>query len=132
MSILKSTTRIVDHNGIVYVPPRTTAIISSFDGDHENKNPGLMEKYLEPLNGRRFKERKDAIGNQINMNIVVVNLPESDRKKILEFDGDEYDMSEDEYCPKLNGVVIESSDLTKGYPTGYDNYQFMGWKLDQR
>jgi hypothetical protein len=91
-------------------------------------NHELMEKYLEPLNGRRFKERKYWNNKMIDMNILVLNLPDEDRKKILEKEGDEYDAT-DVYSPSLNGVKIKISDIIfNGIPAGYDNMQFNKWK----
>lgn len=127
-------TKIIGHTGTVRVPAGTSAIFSSDDADVGGKNPGLMEKYLAPLNGRRFQDRKDYKGDLVNMNIVIVELSADDRKKILEKEGDEFDGT-DEYEPILNDVTLSATDLTKGYPAGYpagyNNYRFKDWKLSQ-
>lgn len=106
---------------------RISVSLSEHERELKN-NPIAMEEYLKPLNGKRFKERMDPNGKLINMNLVVVNLLRDDRNKILEFDGDEYDTT-DEFYPKLNGVKISSVKLTWGQPTGYDNPKFKFWKI---
>jgi hypothetical protein len=86
-----------------------------------------MEEYLKPLNSRRFKNRKNWQGKEVNMNIVVINLSDETRAKILAVDGDVYDDS-DKLSPTLNGVDIDIVDLLRGIPSGYDNTRFKIWK----
>lgn len=115
--------------GTFYIPAGQTTIIRACGSDAK-ENPKLMEEYLKPLNGRRFLERKHYNGKPIDMNIVIVNLTEENRKKILEKEGEEHEECED-YNQKLNGVEIEARDLSKGQPVGFENLNFKGWKLDK-
>lgn len=126
-------TKSVGISGDVHVPAKGTLTIKHVYGQNA-VDEKKMDEYLKPLNGRRFQDRKCfteslAGGKMIDMNIVIVNLPEEDRQKILDTDGENYE--DDGYSLVLNGVELNISDLSKGSPVGFSNYRFKDWKLSQ-
>lgn len=92
-----------------------------------------MNLYLSSLNGKRFQNITDTDGKEIDMNIVVASMPESEIKKILSLSGSTHDTCDkcivNDFGVFLNGVRISKTYLSKGHPIGYDNPKFKFWRI---
>jgi len=91
----------------------------------------LMEKFLEPLKGRRFSSQTDFEGRLVNTNIVVVSLEKERIDKILSVEGEKW-IQIDKYNVTLNGVEIDPIEMTWGFPVDENNLKFKSWKLLQK
>jgi hypothetical protein len=90
-----------------------------------------LDKFLEPLGGRKFSKQTNCKDEEVDMNIIIVCLDEERRKQILSVDGDNWTSTDKYKGGTLNGVKISAVEMGWGSPLGDNNYKFIGWQLMQ-